>query len=597
MTSTRMSLRVAAATLAAVLPLSLGAPALAAGEFTILGRGNGHGIGMSQYGAQGQALEGRTASQILAHYFQGSSLGTKTVAFNPRIGTALDQTAVRLVVRGGTAAVTYAGTTATSSTGDVWTVWPKPHPTTAGAGTCDVTTPSGSTAKTTCPVFDPGSGASVEVYKNTSSGFVSYGTYGRDSIVELIPDAVGATWKLDTVVEIPLEQYLYGLAEMPYSWEPAALQAQAIAGRSYALFRLLGVGNDPAALTARGCSCHLYDSQQDQVYRGAERDSTPSWSRWKEAVDKTKNTVVTATGQTGTRSGVVQTFYSSSSNGRTESKHELWGGAVWPYLVSVEDRWSLDPTLNPWRAWEVKLSSTNIATALGMDHVSRIDVTARSTSGAATKVTFSGQDAGKSATVTRTGSWVRSTFGLRSTTINAIFLPPFTDDDGSIFESDIVWLADRGITRGCNDAGTLFCPDNSVTRGQMAAFLARALSLPPGNKTFTDARGHLFEKHIASIGSQGITEGCNPPTNDRYCPDQNVTRAEMATFLVRALRLAAASSADFTDTSSSVHRANIDALRAANITAGCNPPTNDRFCPNSDVTRAQMAAFLRRAPG
>jgi SpoIID/LytB domain protein len=597
MSSTRMSLRIAAATLAAVLPLSLASPALAAGEFTLLGRGNGHGIGMSQYGAQGQALEGRNASQILAHYFHGSSLGTKTVAFNPRIGTALDQTAVRLIVRGGTADVKYAGTTAASTAGDMWTVLPKPHPTKAGAGTCDVTTPSGSTAKTTCPVFDPRSGATIEVYKNTSSGFVSYGKYGRDSIVELIPDLVGATWKIDTVVEIPLEQYLYGLAEMPYSWEPAALQAQAIAGRSYALFRLLGVGNDSAALEARGCSCHLYDSQQDQVYRGAERDSTPSWSRWKEAVDKTKNTIVTATGQTGTRSGVVQTFYSSSSNGRTESKHELWGGAVWPYLVSVEDRWSLDPALNPWRAWEVKLSSSNIATALGMDHVSRINVTARSTSGAATEVTFSGQDAGTSAEVTRTGSWVRSTFGLRSTTIDAIFLPPFTDDDGSMFESDIVWLADRGITRGCNSAGTLFCPDDSVTRGEMAAFLTRALSLPPGSKTFVDARGHMFEKDIASIGSRGITKGCNPPTNDRYCPDQNVTRAEMASFLVRALGLPPASSAGFTDTASSVHRSNIDALRAANITAGCNPPTNDRFCPNSDVTRAQMAAFLRRAPG
>ncbi|HSO50042.1 MAG TPA: S-layer homology domain-containing protein [Acidimicrobiia bacterium] len=111
---------------------------------------------------------------------------------------------------------------------------------------------------------------------------------------------------------------------------------------------------------------------------------------------------------------------------------------------------------------------------------------------------------------------------------------PFDDSTSSVFADSIRWLSATGITEGC--APRRFCPDDRVTRGQMAAFLGRALKLPapPSPIVFTDARGHLFEGAISRLAYAGITVGCNPPTNNRFCPDSFVTRGQMAAFLVRA---------------------------------------------------------------
>jgi hypothetical protein len=170
------------------------------------------------------------------------------------------------------------------------------------------------------------------------------------------------------------------------------------------------------------------------------------------------------------------------------------------------------------------------------------------------------------------------------------------------FHGDVEWLAAEAITRGCNPpANTLFCPDDSVTRGQMAAFLHRALVdvlVPGAPVTFDDSSGSVFAADIVWLGSVGVTRGCNPPVNDMFCPDDSVTRGQMAAFLVRALRLSDDGGGNtFVDDDGSVFEMDIARLSAAGITRGCNPPTNDMFCPDDPVTRAQMAAFLHRALG
>ncbi len=169
----------------------------------------------------------------------------------------------------------------------------------------------------------------------------------------------------------------------------------------------------------------------------------------------------------------------------------------------------------------------------------------------------------------------------------------------NIFYDDITWLRDEGITKGCNPpANLLFCPEDFVTRGQMAAFLSRALHLPQPTSSnwFSDDDGLVFEGDIDRLASAGITKGCDPPENMMFCPDEPVTRAQMATFLARALELELGSGIDwFSDDDHSVHSADIDRLRAAWVTFGCNPPTENRFCPDDHVTRQQMAAFLHRA--
>jgi hypothetical protein len=176
----------------------------------------------------------------------------------------------------------------------------------------------------------------------------------------------------------------------------------------------------------------------------------------------------------------------------------------------------------------------------------------------------------------------------------------FDVPSGHLFEDDITWLAGEGITVGCNPPrNDLFCPDDSVTRAQMATFLVRALDLPPTSlEPFTDTDGLVHQENIRSLAAAGITRGCNPPANDRFCPEDVVTRATMAAFLVRALDLTDAGGGDwFTDDDGSIFELDIDKLATSGITRGCNPPSNDRYCPTRQVTRAQMAAFLHRGLG
>ncbi len=114
----------------------------------------------------------------------------------------------------------------------------------------------------------------------------------------------------------------------------------------------------------------------------------------------------------------------------------------------------------------------------------------------------------------------------------------FLDTVGSVFEADIDWLAAEGITHGCNPpANTLFCPSDPVTREQMAAFLVRAMGYGDdgGGDLFVDDDGSIFEADIDKLATAGVTVGCNPPVNDRFCPSDVVTREQMAAFLHRAL--------------------------------------------------------------
>ena len=164
----------------------------------------------------------------------------------------------------------------------------------------------------------------------------------------------------------------------------------------------------------------------------------------------------------------------------------------------------------------------------------------------------------------------------------------FVDAIESGFRAEIEWLAGEGITEGC--VSRRFCPDDPVTRAQMASFLDRALPLAASTSdAFEDDEGSVHEAAINRLAAAGITMGC---TEILFCPNDPVTRAQMASFLDRALDLHAASGDPFNDDEGSVHERSINRLADAGITEGCTPTS---FCPNDPVTRAQMAAFLFRA--
>ncbi len=165
---------------------------------------------------------------------------------------------------------------------------------------------------------------------------------------------------------------------------------------------------------------------------------------------------------------------------------------------------------------------------------------------------------------------------------------PFTDIANSSFKADITWLYANGVTTGCST--TTFCPLTTVTREQMASFLARMFALPATTTDyFTDDETSTHEVNINRLAAAGITTGCTPTT---FCPRSPVTREQMASFLARAAELTVGAGRNyFSDDDSSIHEPNIDRIAAAGITTGCATWT---YCPAGPVTREQMAAFLHR---
>ncbi len=158
-------------------------------------------------------------------------------------------------------------------------------------------------------------------------------------------------------------------------------------------------------------------------------------------------------------------------------------------------------------------------------------------------------------------------------------------------------LAEAGITGGCNLEH--YCPDSPVTRGQMAVFLEKGLYYPdaftPQNlePTFNDTLGHWAEDWIEALKNDGITAGCG---DGNYCPEDPVTRAQMAVFLLKAkhgasyIPPAVGTDTGFGDVSIDHWAAAwIKQLAAESITGGCG---GGNYCPDTSVTRAQMAVFL-----
>jgi probable HAF family extracellular repeat protein len=192
--------------------------------------------------------------------------------------------------------------------------------------------------------------------------------------------------------------------------------------------------------------------------------------------------------------------------------------------------------------------------------------------------------------------------GLLGTQLHGYVLtPPVVFNDVPLYHPFFVYvneLAENHITTGCSPTPPLFCPDGVTTRGQMAAFIIRAkfgeefsFSTTP---YFTDVPDrHPLFKYVQKMRDEGITSGCTPTL---YCPDSNVTRGEMAVFIIRA---------KFTDTFDSPSNPfftdvpathpffrYVQKMREQGITSGCSPT---QYCPDNPVNRGQMAVFIARA--
>ena len=174
----------------------------------------------------------------------------------------------------------------------------------------------------------------------------------------------------------------------------------------------------------------------------------------------------------------------------------------------------------------------------------------------------------------------------------------FTDVDDSNEHSDAIEeLASHGVFVDTECDDQLFCPQLGLKRWEMAVWILRVLvDYPPnivGISRFQDIPdGKWWIRYVEHLYARKITIGCETEPL-QYCPHDPVTRAQMASFLVRALDLPPAPAAGFTDTDRTAHAANIDALHRAGITIGCATEPL-QYCPHDPVTRAQMATFLYR---
>jgi stage II sporulation protein D len=289
--------------------------------FVLTGGGWGHGVGMSQWGALGQAKDGRDHRQILATYYRGTTIGSAPETLLQR---------VRVLVADG-----LAGATVTNAVA-VFDADGKRYPVASGtvAARPDLKLPVGKNGKPTA-LSGP---VTIRAQKN---GFLAYG--GKQYRGDLRIAKIGGRIQLVNVVG--LEEYLLGVVpgEMPKDWPLAALEAQAVAARTYAVSNLV-----------KGRTFDLYSDWRSQVYYGAQSEAPGTT----QAVRETAGEILTYDGLP------AQTFYFSSSGGRTISALDAFGLDL-PYLVAVDDPWDVE---SPNHAWAPRLlTGAQLAARLGLE--------------------------------------------------------------------------------------------------------------------------------------------------------------------------------------------------------------------------------------
>jgi len=166
----------------------------------------------------------------------------------------------------------------------------------------------------------------------------------------------------------------------------------------------------------------------------------------------------------------------------------------------------------------------------------------------------------------------------------------FRDDDGNQHEADIEWLFQREYIYGCDTE--LYCPKEALTRAETAALLARILDPAPTSiDFFSDDDGHWAEGVLNRLAAAGIVRGCG---EGLACPNDPVTRGQLAALLTRSLDIPDTPDDYFSDDDGGVFERSINAIAAIGITRGCHDST-DIYCPTELVRRDQAATLLARA--
>ena len=348
----------------AAFAAALVVPANAHADWQIKGRGFGHGVGMSQYGALGFAQEGRSYEQILRHYYKGVIVGRA------------DEKNVRVLIATGLGSVGVSGATKACGrnlkSGESYSF---------RLDSGDVTLRAGNDSRlASC-------GREATARGGGSVTFSGVGTYRG----ELRARNVGGA--LYAINKVALEDYVKGVVsnESSPSWPQAALRSQAVAARSNALVTRVD-----------GDGYNLYDDSRSQVYGGSSSE-TPSTN---EATTKTAGEVIKSDGQT------ASAFFFSTSGGQTEnSEFGFSGGSPRPYLKAVRDPFD---DISPYHRWSLRYSQGAMESRLSglfQGNLKKVRILKTGVSPRIVKARVQGS----SGSSTVSGATLRYRLGLRST--------------------------------------------------------------------------------------------------------------------------------------------------------------------------------------
>jgi len=390
-----------------LLPLTHSAAAIPE-KFSFTGSGYGHGVGMSQIGARAKALAGESATAILNYYYSGTKVETATDSqiLRINIGHLLKSTKVRSDSNGAKLQL-FSGVLGETQTASELLTLPSKTTlnvdllssqlaisTTRGTKTTQITTGKSFTLRWSGTRYLDGVPTLVSVTTNAIANKYRYGQIQ----FRIIKDKLLGN-RLEIINSVRLQdEYLWGIGEVPSSWPVAALQAQAIASRTYALAKAIGIRS--------ACDCHLYGSISDQSFVGFSKESEAIYGKfWKSAVESTTGQIITYNGLP------ITAYFTSSTGGVTETSEHAWGTAT-PFTQSVSDTASADIVLNPrFATWSRQITQSVIAAAFLLPDVVSLQVLSLNPAGTVDLIQATSS---KGVTATLTGETFRSRSKLPS---------------------------------------------------------------------------------------------------------------------------------------------------------------------------------------
>jgi SpoIID/LytB domain protein len=337
-------------------------------RFEFTGNGYGHGVGMSQIGAKARAVSGESATAILNYYY-------KDVQVVPYVDTHTIRVNIAHLVKSIAFTTHTPGARIDVFEGDIGNAT-ESMPVTSFATKKRATFTIASMPKQKAltlrwigenPIITMSQGSAATKYK-----------YGYITI-KVLKGALVVTNTLSL-----RDEYLWGISEVPSSWPAAALEAQAIASRSYALSKL--------GLIQPSCDCQVYSHISDQNFVGYSKESEPRFGHfWKDAVSRT--IIDTSTSLVVLSNGKpAQAYFFSSSGGATQTTRDAWGEAT-AFTQSVPDSASVDIKLNPrFASWKASSTQELVAKAFLLPNVVSLEILSRNQAGAVTYIAATSSD-------------------------------------------------------------------------------------------------------------------------------------------------------------------------------------------------------------